>query len=400
MKRFLQKLEHVKTEDYIHIFKLLLMLPISWIYRLYRKNLWLVCENKMEARDNGYWFFKYVCENHPEQDVVYCIDKKSVDYPKVAKLGKVIQHGSLLHWLYYLSASRNISSHKNGNPNAAVCYLFEMYLKMNNHRVFLQHGVIMNDLEWLYFENTHFMQFMTSAKPEYHFIKDTFGYPDGAIKYTGLCRFDNLHANNINDKQILVMPTWREWISEPSKRFEHLDDLSSFLNTEYYQKWNGFLTNPRLIKLLQDYDLTLIFYPHREMQKYLAHFKTLSDRITVADWKKYDIQMLLKESALMITDYSSVSLDFAYMKKSLIYYQFDYEKFRYAQYGEGYFSYEEDGFGPVAYTEEELFESLISAINNKFISENRFIVRHSNFFELYDQSNCSRTYLAIKGEKE
>ena len=41
----------------------------------------------------------------------------------------------------------------------------------------------------------------------------------------------------------------------------------------------------------------------------------------------------------MITDYSSVFFDFSYMRKPVIFYQFDEKKFRKAQYAEGYFSY-------------------------------------------------------------
>ena len=36
----------------------------------------------------------------------------------------------------------------------------------------------------------------------------------------------------------------------------------------------------------------------------------------------------------MITDYSSVAIDFAYMKKPTLYYQFDEEKFRRGQYAQ------------------------------------------------------------------
>lgn len=399
MKRFLQKLEHVHWRDYIHLLKFILAFPVSKIYRLKRKNLWLICENQYEARDNGYWFFKYMIEYQPQQDVVYCIDPSSVDYPKVKALGPVIAFGTFKHWVYYLSAKRNISSHKNGNPNAAVCYLLEMYGHLNHHRVFLQHGVIMNDLEWLYYENTHFEAFMTSAKPEYEFICSQFGYPEGAIKYTGLCRFDQLHDLDVKKNQILVMPTWREWISNPSKRFSHLDDVHHFENTEYFKQWSSFLNHPAVHHLLETYDLKLIFYPHREMQKYLDAFRLSHERIVIADWKKYDIQTLLKESILMITDYSSVSLDFAYMKKSLIYYQFDHEKFRYAQYGEGYFSYERDGFGPVVYCEDQLLKSLEEMIKCDFVNPEIYVNRHQDFFELWDTQNCERTYQAIKGMK-
>ena len=42
-----------------------------------RKRNWLVCERPDEAQDNGFIFFKYLIENHPEIKPVYLIDKKS-----------------------------------------------------------------------------------------------------------------------------------------------------------------------------------------------------------------------------------------------------------------------------------------------------------------------------------
>lgn len=43
-------------------------------------------------------------------------------------------------------------------------------------------------------------------------------------------------------------------------------------------------------------------------------FKTESKHVKIADWEHYDVQQLLKESAFLITDYSSIFNDFAYMK--------------------------------------------------------------------------------------
>lgn len=43
---------------------------------------------------------------------------------------------------------------------------------------------------------------------------------------------------------------------------------------------------------------------------------------------KYDVQQLLKESLLLITDYSSVFFDMMYMNKPVIFYQFDENQYR------------------------------------------------------------------------
>lgn len=118
MSRFLEKLEFVKPADLVSGLKMLVSIPYAACLKKKRKQMWLVCEEYNEARDNGYWLYKYIRKAHPEQDVVYAINKESVDYEKIKNLGEVIQYGSIKHWAYYLAASINISSQKGGKPNA------------------------------------------------------------------------------------------------------------------------------------------------------------------------------------------------------------------------------------------------------------------------------------------
>ncbi len=393
---FFQKLQRVRIGDIGHIFLFLIALPISLVYRLFRRELWLVCDNKNEARDNGYWFFRFLCEAHPEQDAVYAISKRSPDHERVACLGKTVHYGSLRHWVLYLAAKVNISSQKGGKPNAAVCYALEVRGLLKNTRVFLQHGIIKDDMDWLHYENTKIKLFVTSTEREYRFLCEKFGYPEGSIIKTGLCRFDNLQHFTVKPKQILLMPTWRSWIAAPTSASKEIEDVSDFCNTTYFRSWNSFLKSRRLDKLLQDNDLTLIFYPHRDMQRFLSRFEIHSKRIIPAAWPEYDVQTLLKESAYLITDFSSIAMDFAYMKKRLMYYQFDYDDFRRGQYAEGYFSYEKDGFGRVCYTQEDVLTELEKAISEHFHNPDAYLRRADAFFDLCDDHNCERTYNTIK----
>ena len=102
------------------------------------------------------------------------------------------------------------------------------------------------------------------------------------------------------------------------------------------------------------------------------------------------------QSALLITDYSSVAFDFAYMQKPLLYYQFDIEKVHAAHYQEGYFNYENDGFGKVCKTEETLVNEISNIIDSNFMLKEKYKVRTKNFFTLYDNHNCERNFNAIK----
>ena len=48
------------------------------------RNLWLVAERGTDARDNGYWFYRYLQEKHPEVNACYVIDPRSPDYDSIS----------------------------------------------------------------------------------------------------------------------------------------------------------------------------------------------------------------------------------------------------------------------------------------------------------------------------
>ena len=391
-----EKFERVKFKDILSTFIMIAAIPEAMLLKKRRPDMWLICEDYNEARDNGYWLYKYIRKEHPEQDCVYAINKKSVDYNKVKDLGEVIQYGGYKHWVYYLAANKNISSQKGGKPNAALCYVLEVYGILKNKRAFLQHGVICSDMPWCYYENTKMRLFVCGAKKEYQFIRDTYGYPEGYVKYLGLTRFDGLHDFKVKKNQILVMPSWREWIGTPTSKSKELDDMSSFTSTEYYKMWNGFLNSIKVAEILEKYNLDMIFYPHRNMQPFIEYFSTGSDRIVIANWRKYDVQYLLKESAFLITDMSSIFMDFGYMRKPMAYYQFDMDKFRKGQYQQGYFDYKRDGFGPVCESLEEIEIILEKYASNNFKNTEEYLKKEEEFFPLWDSDNCKRNYEAIK----
>lgn len=395
MKRFLDKLRYVKVTDVLSFFVLIAAIPYSLIIKKKRRHIWLICENGTEARDNGYWLYQYICNNHPETDVIFVIAKDSPDYKKVEMLGKeTISPRGFKHWAYYLAAENNISSQKDGKPNAAVCYLMEVYGIWKNKRIFLQHGIIHNDVEFLHYQNTKMSMFICGAEPECRYVKEHFGYPEGAVRYLGLARFDGLY-NFHSERIILIMPTWRKYIATPGKMAHKYDSRKAFCQTSYFCAWDEFFKDQDLQRNLKKYNCQIVFYPHRNMQRFLSAFSIQSPYIKFADWHQYDVQALLKKACLLITDYSSVAMDFAYMYKPLLYYQFDLEEFRKTQYKKGYFDYDKDGFGPTCRSYQEVKSKLIEAIQNGFTNDEIYVSRAKSFFTLHDARNCERIYNAI-----
>ena len=387
MQRFREKLKGVKPRDYFHILLFLLALPIALVYKLFRRDLWLICDNGAEASDNGYWLYEYIRREHPGQDCVFAVNRDSRDREKVERLGKTVAYGTFMHWILYLTAKVNISSQKGGKPNFAVCYLLEVYSIMHNKRVFLQHGVILTDIEFLYYENTKMDMFVTSTYREWDYVNSHYGYPEGVVKLLGLPRWDRLHDFNTVPNQILIMPTWRGWEYPQGERF---------YETPFYRHFQSLLDNPALLRLLEERDLKLVFYPHIELQNELDKFKSPSERIILAGWRDYDVQTLLMRCSLLITDYSSVFFDVGYMEKPVIYYQFDVEDFLKYHYQKGYFSYEEHGFGPVVQTEEALINAVYDCAGHDFRMQKEYRDRLDAFYPVRDELNCERTYQILR----
>ena len=314
------------------------------------------------------------------------------DYDRVKDLGNIIEFGSEDHKIAFLLCEYAISSHL-GFLEPWSYKLYKLLLDRKNKKKFvlLQHGVILSDLSMYYNASTKIDLFITTTKREYESIcGPNYGFAEGVVVRTGIARYDRLNDFKTK-KQILLMPTWRQTIITPSYKNQDKLDMTSFLASDYFKSLNSLINNKKIIELLERYDRDLIFYPHFEMQPYKGAFDNESDRVIVADKDDYDVQTLLKDSELLITDLSSVAFDFAYMKKPIIYYQ----KVKDDKYAPGYFSYEDDGFGKVIIDEEDLVKKLSEYFDNEFKMEDIYAQRVEEFFDLRDGKNCDRIFKAI-----
>lgn len=354
---------------------------------LYKQNnVWLISERGNEARDNGYIFFKYLKENHPEIKSYFVISENSVDYPKLLKYREsILFKDSWSHFKILSQASIVISTHIGGYlpyKEALGKIDKKINLMRDKKRVFLQHGIIKDYIPRLFGDRVYVDLFCCGAKLEYDYICKNYRYPQGVVKYTGLCRYDNL-TEFTKKKIVLVMPTWRSYINR--KTFEQ---------SEYFITYKNLLTNKKVHDLLQIHGYSLIFYPHYEFQTKIDLFKDLKlpSNVIVAG-QEYDVQSLLKDSSLLITDYSSVYFDMLYMNKPTILYQFDYDKFREFHYQKGYLN--ESDLGDVVKKENELIELLEKKISTGCLIENEYVKFGEILFAQRDNHNCDRVFESI-----
>ena len=356
------------------------LFPIA-IWKYGKRQIWLVSERGTEARDNGYHFFRYLREKSPEIEAYYIITDDSPDRPKVTAVGETVTYRSLRHYLLFIAAEYKISTHIAGySPHAYFYSQFAKWLPWRGKRIFLQHGVIKDDLVTLYQERTHLDIFICGAKPEFDYVSSNFHYED-QVKYTGLARYDALHDVQTKN-QILLMPTWRGYLTGITE-----EKLKA---SDYVTRWNAVLQDPQLLAALKKTGKTMVFYPHYEMQKNLHLFSSSDESVVIADFAHYDVQQLLKESQLLVTDFSSVFFDFAYMKKPCVYYQFDEAQFFSDHYKPGYFKYREMGFGEVVTQHQEIISQIVSYLESDCKMKPEYAKRIDGFFPLHDQQNCKR----------
>lgn len=367
--------------------KYFILYPIGRL--LYRnRNIYLFSERGVDARDNALHLYRYFKEKHPELESYFVITKNSPDREKLLSLGNVVNYKSFKHYLLFIGAKYKISTHIMGfSPDVNFYTKFRFKLPVFGKLIFLQHGVIKDDLTGLYSEKTGIDIFICGAKPEFNFIDSTFHYKNGEVKYTGLARFDALYDFECKN-QILIMPTWRI-----SLKFTSADGVAK---SDYARCWNEVLQSDRLIEFAEKTQTDVVFYPHFEMQPYLHLFKSKSERVKIASVGNYDVQTLLKESRLLVTDFSSVYFDFAYMGKPCVYFQFDRDEFFSSHYSKGYFDYYTMGFGPVLLTADEVVDAVIKSAESSYKLEDVYKKRIGGFFPLHDQNNCERIFNEIE----
>ena len=365
--------------------------PICKLMYGSKKN-WLICERGADAQDNAFVFFKYLVENHKQVNPIFLIKKSSPEFEKVAKIGKTIEFGSFRHFLMVIGCPVKISSHLFGYAPWKHMSLYFRRNKTHDTHVFLQHGITKNDHKGLYSEACKSLKlFVCGALPEFNAIYSLFNYKNNVPQYTGFARYDLLEDSQTK-KQILIMPTWRADLSNVDK--------TTFFQSDYYNAWNSLLNNDEMAKLCAVHNICVKFYLHYSMQKYADLFK--SKQVKIVKFGEETVQSLLKESSLLITDFSSVYFDFAYMMKPVVYYQFDENTFNNEHYEKGYFDYRRDGFGTVCNDLASLTDSVDGIIRNNFKIDDKYKTRVSRFFVFRDKNNCERIYNCIcnlRGEK-
>ena len=355
-----------------------------------------MCSDRPEkADDNGEVFFEYLRREHPEIRSFFVISGDSTDYERIRKIGPILKVGSIRHKLLYLFTECAISSQ-------AIIYAATEYRKISAYNdiicktktVFLQHGIIKDDLSsFLAYKKHNFFGFVTSVEREYESIlHGNYGYTEKNLWLTGLPRFDKLYC--AEPRYITFMPTWRSYLMAPPKlRCNFREISSSFMQSSYFRFYHAVFNDERLFEAAKKYGYKLAVLPHPQMQKFIDEFAPNPAFLLLGVDRELSYREIYAASALVVTDYSSAIFDFSYLRKPVIYTQFDKDEFfSNHTYTKGYFDYERDGLGEVEYDLDAAVERIIEYMRNGCKLKDKYRRRIEAFFTFNDKNCCRRIF--------
>jgi CDP-glycerol glycerophosphotransferase (TagB/SpsB family) len=375
-----------KRESGFHVgvpFRIAYMLGYPF---LRNKHIWFYMDRPEVSDDNGMHLFKYAVDKDPDIKKYFIIKKDTKDFGEMKKIGNVLGFKSIKHRYLGMFVENIVTS----QPDNQIIYpfwgrypYFAGLLKSNN--VFLQHGIIKDDISsWLNKSNMNLAFFLTSAKMEYESIfKYPYHYDDNVVQLLGLPRYDNLE-NREDKKQIIIMPSWRRDLERKSKEY--------IKESEFFKRFNSLINNEKLMEKAREYGYEIIFRPHPKVYDFIELFDE-NDYVEI-DYDRVKYQTLFNNGSVLITDYSSVAFDFAYLYKPVIYYQYggDYH----FDTENSFFDYETMGLGEIAKDEDRLVELLIEYMENDCEIKEKYYNRIKDFYLYTDKNNCKRVHEAIK----
>ena len=349
------------------------------------KKIWLVMDRQDRGDDNAEHLFSYMVDINDTKNNYFVISKDTQDYSRLSSIWKnILAFYSIKHRILYLFADKVISSQAD---EIVVNPFWDKNVKwysglLTGDKIFLQHGVAKDDMSnWLRKYDKNVKLLVTTADIEAKsFDEYEYHYNEGVVQVLGLPRYDHL-SNEYSNKQILIMPSWR-------RSLINANDIQ-IQKSEYFLRFNSLINNKRLINLAKSLGYKIIFKPHPNTFEFIELFDT-NDYVIIDNKCKY--QELFNNSSLLITDYSSLAFDFAYIKKPLIYYQYgdDYH------FDNNFFIYETMGFGEVIADEDMLIDKIEEYLNNDCKIKDVYLERSNSFYKFNDKNNCKRVYEAIK----
>ncbi|MCO8289711.1 CDP-glycerol glycerophosphotransferase family protein [Tetragenococcus halophilus] len=361
-----------------------------------KREIWLAFEKlAVSAHDSGYYFFDYVYKNNKHDEFYYIIQRDSPELENLEdKRDRVIYFMTFKYFVYMFAAKLLISSDTKRNSYNLKLKKSKLARALTNKKlVYLQHGV--NGLKRVpdFHKNRDVFDLVIAPSEfEKQMIVEDWGYDETEVVATGLARWDGLidKTDQVPYRQIFLMPTWRTWMDGMER--------DKFVESEYFKKYNEFLSSERLHYLLEENNVEIKFFLHPKFRDYIDLFDSSSPNIEKFGFLETPLDEMIMKSSLMISDYSSVIWEMFYLQKPCVFFHFDKDK--YLEYEGSYMNFDTDLFGDVAYDTEGLVNIIEDYIHNEFEEKEKYAEMRNDYFTFADYHNSERIYEAIEENKD
>lgn len=300
----------------------------------------------------------------------------------------IIYKYTFKHYLLFFSAKAFIATESPGHAIELRVANKHAARRIYNDKfkyVFLQHGVMymvsLDSKGRSFFRKDGGMpvnsKIVVSSELEAKHFTDLAGFNIEDLYITGLPKYDKNEWNKKADK-IVIMLTWRPW--EYNILRNDIND-SPYYNT-LKKIINAVPDSLREKVILMPHPLTLESLQNSELSKYI-----LEDFI-------YD--NVLKDTKILITDYSSIAYDAFYRGSNIIFY-WEEKDFCMEQYGGHLMLNEDNVFGEVCYTEKNLDEILEKEYKSE--QKQEYMAKYEKIVQFHDNNNTKRLINLLKRDK-
>lgn len=374
--------------------QMFLMRGLYWLtFPFYaRKNIWITFDKLYKGGDNGEYFYKYVSgRGKGGITPVYVIKKNAPDYGRLCREGyRPAIYRSRRQRLLYLNAAMVFGTHSGvhsfcGFNNWEVRFVQDRLHAVNTC---IQHGLSVQNLEVDSNRtvNNNKRYYCASRCETENLSKPEYDYPPETLRLTGVPRYDGL--KNQDKKQILITPTWRSYLAMHSVMGQTRPYNPEFKNTEYFRIFQSLLEDEMLTGTAKQTGYQIIYLLHPVISAQKEDFRA-APGVEIFPATEANYEELLTQSSLMVTDYSGVQFDFAYMRKPVVYF---HPPELPPHYAGGGFSYETQGFGEICTSLSSLTGTLCDYMKNGCALKPFYRAREDAFFAFDDRENCRRIY--------
>ncbi len=354
--------------------------------------IWTYNDKSYKAGDNAEYAMRYAVAQDDGIEKVYFINPATKDGARLKKEGYTVLDPSTIEGkLYALHADVVHMTHvpaflKLGLGPSLITYFRDL---LDAKVVRMYHGYpITTSASYAQISDDCIGVVIGSEYERDLYTNKDNGYAMDQVIDSGMPRYDDLIDDSRH--QILFAPTWRPSLTGKSLGGGVTAHNPHFKDSEYFKLYNRVMNDPRVLNAARENGYKIKMFLHPTLSAQTVDFEPNDVVEALSCTEDIDYVTIMRQSDLMVTDYSSVQYDFAYMRKPVVYYHDP--ALPYWRVVD--FDYAEIGFGEICTSSDELADMLVNYMENDCRMKDKYVKRVQEFFVHDDQEAGKRLYEA------